>query len=130
MLANKNYRLLVKIHERFRDQGFQILAFPCNQFLGQEACSNYDIKEFVKKKYGAEFQMMAKAKVNGEESHEVYKYCRKNSDLRDPKTGKLKSIPWNFSKFIINKKGEVKGFYSPKEDPKDMIKMIQELVDE
>ena len=115
---------------RYRDQGFQILAFPCNQFLAQESCSNYDIKEFVKKKYGVEFQMMAKIDVNGEKSHDVFKYWRKNSDLLDPETGKLRSIPWNFSKFLINKEVKVVGYYTPKKDPEPMILAIESLLND
>ncbi|CAI2379018.1 unnamed protein product [Moneuplotes crassus] len=128
MLANKHYTQMVKIHKCFQHKGFQILAFPCNQFLGQESCSNDDINEFVRTKYGVEFKMMAKVNVNGVNSHEVFKFCRKYSSLYDEKTGKLKSIPFNFSKFLINSKGQVEGFYSPKKKPDSMIDKIKEIL--
>ena len=108
---------MVKIHEKFRDEGFQILAFPCNQFLGQESCSNEYIKKHVQEKYGVEFQMMAKVKVNGTDSHEVFKFCRKNSSLYDEDADTLQSIPWNFTKFLIDKDGQVVDFFTPKQDP-------------
>lgn len=74
--------------------------------------------------------MMAKVEVNGANSHEVFKFCRKNSALFDEKSGKLKSIPWNFSKFLINQKGEVEGFYSPKEKPDSMLDKIREVLNQ
>ena len=108
---------MVKVHQEFKDQGFQILAFPCNQFLGQESCSNDDIKQFVQERYGVEFMMMEKVKVNGDESHEVFKFCRKHSELFDSKKNALQSIPWNFTKFLVNSEGQVVEYYTPKEDP-------------
>ena len=83
---------MVKIHNQFNDKGFQIFAFPCNQFLAQESCSNEYIKKFVQDKYGAEFPMFAKCDVNGKDSHEVFKFCRKNSTLYDGSSKKLKSM--------------------------------------
>ena len=106
-MANKNYQQMVKIYNKYKDKGFQILAFPCNQFLGQEACSNNLIKSHVSEKYGAEFQMMAKVEVNGENSHDVFKFCRKNSPLFDDENKTLQSIPWNFTKFLIDECGQV-----------------------
>mmetsp|Transcript_28948 Transcript_28948/g.33052 ORF Transcript_28948/g.33052 Transcript_28948/m.33052 type:complete len:111 (+) Transcript_28948:271-603(+) len=108
---------MVKIHSKYRDSGFEIFAFPCNQFLGQESCSNEDIKKFVKKKYGVEFKMFAKIDVNGKNCHDVFKFCRTNSPLYDENKNKCKSIPWNFTKFLIDRDGQVVAFYSPKEDP-------------
>ena len=121
---------MVKMHQELNAEGFQIFAFPCNQFLGQEACSNDDIKTFVKDKYGVDFPMFAKCEVNGPNSHDVFKFCRKNSPLFDNKSEKLQSIPWNFTKFLIDKNGKVAGFFTPKENPSDCVKMIKLLLDD
>lgn len=121
---------MVKIHKQLNSKGFQIFAFPCNQFLGQEACSNDDIKEFVKTKYNVEFPLFAKVEVNGKNSHDVFKFCRQNSLLFDEKSKRLQSIPWNFTKFLIDRNGQVAAFYSPKENPNDCLNKIKELLED
>jgi glutathione peroxidase len=92
---------MVKIHNELHDKGFQIFIFPCNQFMGQEPASNEAIKKFATEKYGANFQMFSKINVNGDRTHEVYKYLRRNSPLYNEETDKAASIPWNFAKFLI-----------------------------
>ncbi len=89
------------------------MAFPCNQFFGQESGSHEEIKEFVKKNFEATFKLFEKVEVNGPNTHPLFVYLRNNSELFDSKTGEAKVIPWNFAKFLINSKGEVFKFFSP-----------------
>ena len=78
-MTSANYRLLTKLHEDYKDKGFDILAFPCNQFFSQENGSHEEIQEFVRTKYHSKFVLFEKASVNGTETHPVYKYLRANS---------------------------------------------------
>ena len=96
---------MVRVHRKYRDQGFEILAFPCNQFMKQEPGTNPEIKAFAQELYGAEFMMFEKTNVNGSSSCEVYKYLRRNSELYDTKKGEVKEIPWNFAKFLVDSEG-------------------------
>ena len=84
----------------------KILAYPCNQFGGQEPGTNKEIKDF-QKSYGVKFQVMDKVDVNGKDSDRAWQYLRKQSDLGGA------DIPWNFSKFLVNKDGDVVGYYGP-----------------
>ena len=82
-LTDKTYTQMVRLHKQYRDQGFEILAFPCNQFMSQEPGSNAEIKAFARDLYSAEFPLFAKTEVNGANTCEVYKYLRNNSELYD-----------------------------------------------
>jgi glutathione peroxidase len=93
---------MVRLHKLYREHGFEIFAFPCNQFMNQEPGSNAEVKAFARDLYGAEFPLFAKTDVNGENTCEVYKYLRNNSELYDPVKLQAKEIPWNFSKFFVN----------------------------
>ena len=79
--TNTHYKQMVEIHEKYKDQGFQIFAFPCNQFMSQESRCNLDIKKYAQEEKKATFQMFEKIDVNGEHSHEVFKFCRRYSPL-------------------------------------------------
>ena len=126
-ITEKNYTQLVKIHKEYRDQGLEILAYPCNQFKGQEPGTNTEIKAFARDLYGAEFPLFSKVDVNGENTCEVYKFLRSGStDLYDEKKKEAKEIPWNFAKFIVNRDGKVISYHNPKVDPVDLVKNIEE----
>lgn len=106
--TKNNYEQLVELYEKYADsKGLRILAFPCNQFGGQEPGDSEKIKEFVEKK-GVKFDMFEKVKVNGPNAHPLWMY------LKEKLPGdKGKAIKWNFTKFIINEEGEpVKRFAS------------------
>ena len=90
-----------------------ILAFPCNQFFGQESGSEAEIKKFVTDNFGASFPIFEKIEVNGPNTHPMYIYLRNQSELFDPKKNEAKVIPWNFAKFILNKDGKVIKFAPP-----------------
>lgn len=97
------YEDLQKLQEKYGSQGFTILAFPSNDFLGQEPGTNAEIVEFCRTSYGVTFPVFAKISVSGDEIHPLYKF------LIDEKTnhGYSGKISWNFNKFIIDRKGRV-----------------------
>ena len=129
-MTKTNYKQMVKIHNEFSDKGFQIFAFPCNQFMGQEPGTEEKIKKFATEKYGAKFQLFSKVNVNGPDTHEVYKFCRQNSPLFDPKSEKVKNIPWNFTKFLIDGEGQVIEYYHSKTEPNVIVPRIEEMLKE
>jgi len=99
-MTNPEYKAMVELHNKYSEQGFEILAFPCNQFGYQEKGCEVDIKEFAKKK-GAKFTMMSKIDVNGGEEHPVYSFLKNQP-------GCSGNIMWNFrTKFLVAKNGAV-----------------------
>jgi glutathione peroxidase len=103
------YEDLQKLHEQFGDK-VTILGFPANNFLWQEPGSNDDIASFCQRNYGVTFQMFEKISVKGRDAHPLYKWLAKTSGAKPS---------WNFSKYIIDKKGKVIGFFGPKVKPMD-----------
>ncbi|HOO74926.1 MAG TPA: glutathione peroxidase [Tepiditoga sp.] len=120
------YDDLEKLYKKYKDQGFEILAFPCNQFGNQEPGNNEEIKSFCTLNYSITFPIFDKVDVNGDNTHPVYKYLKSQSK------GILNSedIKWNFTKFLINKKGEVVKRYAPIKKPLDISKDIEKLIRE
>lgn len=115
---------MVKAHEKWRESGFEVLAFPCNQFFSQESGSPEEIAAFVKENFNASFPIMEKIEVNGPNTHPLYAYLRSNSSLYDPKTKEAKLIPWNFAKFFINPEGKVIQFFSPQVKVEEVLSYI------
>lgn len=107
------YEGLQKLYDTYKDQGFVILGFPANNFMGQEPGTNEEIKEFCTLKYKVTFPMFAKISVKGEDQNAFYKY------LTNEKAKFPGDISWNFEKFLIGKNGEVIARYSPKVEPED-----------
>jgi glutathione peroxidase len=106
------YRGLQELHAKYHDRGFDVLAFPCNQFGHQEPGSDEDIKSFCELNYGVEFPLFSKIEVNGDDAHPLYKF------LKSEKTGLLSdSIKWNFTKFLVDKQGKVIERYAPMTSP-------------
>jgi glutathione peroxidase len=95
------YAALQKIYEKYKDQGFEVLGFPCNDFGGQEPGTNEEIKNFCSLNYEVTFPMFDKVHVKGDEKAPLFELLTNNSA-----TGKS-SIKWNFEKFIIDKEGNV-----------------------
>mmetsp|Transcript_25514 Transcript_25514/g.35779 ORF Transcript_25514/g.35779 Transcript_25514/m.35779 type:complete len:96 (-) Transcript_25514:35-322(-) len=94
--------------------------------MSQEKKCELDIKAFVRGEYNVEFPMMAKINVNGKETHPVYKYLRRNSPLF--KGEKTQYVPWNFTKFLLDRDGKVVNMFSPDIKPGDMEKEIEKLL--
>ncbi|PNW85678.1 hypothetical protein CHLRE_03g197750v5 [Chlamydomonas reinhardtii] len=106
------YAELQDLQDKYGKQGFVVLGFPCNQFGAQEPGSNQTIKQFAKSNYGVTFPLMSKVDVNGPGAEPLFDW------LKTQKGGLLTSdIKWNFSKFLINKEGDVVGRYGSTSSP-------------
>ncbi len=115
-LTNTNYKQLVELYERHRNDGLEILGFPCNQFRQQENKCEAEIKKFTSDTYNVEFPLFSKIDVNGNNTHELYLNLKSRSELNEG-DGKLKNIPWNFAKFLVNENGDVVKYYPPDVEP-------------
>ena len=117
------YQGLQELYERYQDQGFEILDFPCNQFMGQAPGSAEEIISFCSRHYQTTFPRFAKVKVNGKEADPLYVW------LKDQKSGPLgKRIEWNFAKFLIGRDGQVLERFSSKTDPKTIQEPLQKIL--
>lgn len=108
----KQYAGLEQIYKEYKDKGFEILAFPCNQFGAQEPGTNEEIKNFCSSKFDVTFKLFDKIDVNGKDKSPLYSILTNNEV-----TGKS-DINWNFEKFLIDKDGNVVARYPSKVDPK------------
>ncbi len=114
---------LDEIYQDYKDKKFVVLAFPCNQFKNQEPLSNQEIKTIYPEKYSVHYPIFEKIDVNGEDEHPLYTY------LKQEKSGLLVSnIKWNFTKFLVDRSGNVVKRYSPQTSPKDIVKDIERLI--
>lgn len=104
------YEGLEKIYETYKEKGFEILAFPCNDFGGQEPGSNEEIRTFCETKYNVTFSLFDKIKVSGEDMSPLYERLINNSDPSG-------EIGWNFEKFIIDKEGDIVYRFKSKVNP-------------
>ena len=111
------------LYKKYKNENFEILGFPCNQFAKQELNSNDEIQEFCQLNYGVTFKVFDKINVNGKNAHPLYKYLKKE------KSGIFGgSIKWNFTKFLIDKNGNVVERYAPTDSPLKMEEKIKELI--
>lgn len=118
------YAGLEALYREYKNQGFNILGFPCNQFGAQEPGSNEEIQQFCSLTYNVSFPILAKVDVNGENAATVYKWMKSTA----PGILGTEAIKWNFTKFLIGKDGKVIERYSPQTDPKDIAKDIQKAL--
>jgi len=110
--TDTNYTQLTELYSKYKDKGFEILAFPCNQFLKQEPGTSLDASEFACTRYKAEYPIFKKVRVNGPDAEPVYKF------LKGSKPGFMGGrIKWNFTKFLVDKDGNVIERYSPTTSP-------------
>ena len=117
------YQGLQELYDKYKDQGFEILDFPCNQFMGQAPGSAEEINSFCTLNYQTTFPRFAKIKVNGKEAEPLFEWLKKE------KSGPLGArIEWNFAKFLINREGQVVERFSSKTDPLKMEDAIKELL--
>lgn len=123
-LTTSNYTELTEIYNKYKDQGLEILAFPCNQFGGQEPGSNEEIQEFACTRFKAEYPIFDKVKVNGSDASPLYKF------LKDSKGGGIfgDAIKWNFTKFLVNKNGEVVERFAPTTAPSKIEKDLKKYL--
>lgn len=114
---------LEALYKEYKDKGFEVLGFPCNQFANQDPASNKEISEFCLINYGVSFTMFEKIDVNGENAHPIYKY------LKSEAKGVLsKEIKWNFTKFLVDSNGNVISRYAPITSPEKIKKDIEKLL--
>ena len=118
------YDGLEKLHETYKDRGFEVLGFPCNQFGGQEPGSADEIAEFCKVNFGVTFPLMAKVDVNGQNASPLFDWMKKQA----PGVLGSKAIKWNFTKFLIDREGHVVKRYGPADAPGAIAKDIERLL--
>ncbi len=117
------YDGLQDLYEKYAEKGFEILDFPCNQFGHQAPGTEEEIVDFCQSRYGVTFRQFAKIDVNGENQSPVYKY------LKSEKKGVMgENIKWNFTKFLIDREGNVIDRYAPTTTPEKIEEKIKELL--
>lgn len=119
------YEGLQQLYETYHHKGFQVLAFPCNQFGGQEPGSDSQIQSFCTRHYSVDFPLFAKINVNGHNAHPLYVWLKKQQ------TGLLgRRIKWNFTKFLVDRHGQVRRRYAPAVKPakiaRDLVPLLHE----
>ena len=118
------YKGLEAVYEKYKDQGLEILGFPCNQFGKQEPGAADEIGAFCEKNYGVSFTMFDKIDVNGDDAHPLYEFLKNEA----PGVLGSKGIKWNFTKFLVNQDGKVLKRYAPKDKPEAIEKDIAALL--
>ncbi len=118
------FKGLETLHETYQDKGLVILGFPCNQFAKQDPGSSEEIQEFCQMNYGVSFPMFEKIDVNGNDAHPLFQFLK--SEAKG--IAGSESVKWNFTKFLVNKEGEVVKRFAPKDAPKTLIKDIENLL--
>ncbi|MBY6013856.1 glutathione peroxidase [Qipengyuania gaetbuli] len=118
------YDGLEKLYQDYGDKGFEVMAFPCNQFGNQEPGDADEIEQFCKVNFGLTFPLMAKVDVNGDNASPLFDW------MKNEKPGLMgsKSIKWNFTKFLIDRDGNVVKRYGPNDAPKAIAKDIEKLL--
>ncbi len=118
------YAGLEEIYRRYRDRGFTVLGFPCNQFGGQEPGSAAEIGAFCSRNFGVTFPLFGKIEVNGPQAHPLYQF------LKQEKRGLLGlgRISWNFTKFLVDRDGRVQRRFGPAARPAKIAPVIERLL--
>ena len=141
------YEELEKLYEKYHSQGFEILDFPCNQFGQQAPGTDESIHEFCKLNFGTELPRFKKVKVKGDDAEPLYKFLQEQKGFAgwdmshpiahilddmltkaDPDYKEKSDIKWNFTKFLISKKGQVIARFEPTEKIENIAKQIEELL--
>ena len=114
---------LQKLYEKYSSYGFTVLGFPCNQFAGQDPGTDEEIKSFCSLNYGVTFPVFSRIEVNGTNEHPLYKF------LKSKASGFFsRKIKWNFTKFLVDKNGNIIKRFSPATKPEELEKYIKELL--
>ena len=118
------YEGLEALQREYRDKGFTVLGFPCNQFGAQEPGDAEEIANFCKLTYDVDFPVLGKIDVNGDDAAPIYKY------LKNEAPGLLgsKAIKWNFTKFLVDRAGKVVKRYAPRTKPEELKQDIERLL--
>lgn len=117
------YEGLQTLHDTYAERGLVIIALPCNQFRGQEPGSNAEVQEFCQMNYGLSFPVMGKIEVNGKGRHPLYAYLTQQAGglFND-------NIKWNFTKFLVDRNGQVVDRFATITKPADLAKSIEKLL--
>jgi glutathione peroxidase len=109
------YKGMEELYQKYREQGLEILAFPCDQFGHQEPGSDDEIRSFCERNYGVTFPLFSKIEVNGENAHPLYKYLKAEAGgvITD-------AIKWNFTKFLVGREGKVLDRFAPFTNPTEI----------
>ena len=118
------YKGLEEVFQDYKDKGFEVLAFPCNQFGGQEPGGQDEIEQFCEVNFGLSFPLMKKVDVNGAEASPLFDWMKGEA----PGLMGSKSIKWNFTKFLIDRDGNVVKRYAPQDTPDRIRKDIEKLL--
>lgn len=138
------YEGMEKLNERYKEKGFTVLAFPCNQFAGQEPGTDEEISEFCSLNYNVTFPLFQKIDVNGENTHPLYQYLKEQGPEEESmdENGRLyqilqknfpenlegSNIKWNFTKFLIDQDGNIVKRYPPTTAPEEISADIEKLL--
>lgn len=141
------YEELEKLYEKYHSQGFEVLDFPCNQFGAQAPGTDESIHQFCKLNYGTEFPRFKKLKVNGDDADDLYKFLKEQKSFagfdpnhkltpvldeilskENPDYRESSDIKWNFTKFLVNKRGQVVARFEPTENFENISRQIEELL--
>jgi glutathione peroxidase len=118
------YKELQELYDEYKDKGFEVLGFPCNQFGQQEPGTESEIESFCQLNYGVTFPLFAKIDVNGANAHPLFVYLTEKA----PGILGTKSIKWNFTKFLVDKNGNVVSRFAPKTKPSELKQEIEKLL--
>ncbi|MFE4430147.1 glutathione peroxidase [Peribacillus butanolivorans] len=118
------YDDLQSLYVQYKEDGLVILGFPCNQFLNQEPGDELEIDSYCKLNHGVTFPMFAKVNVNGKDAHPLFSYITENA----PGVMGSKSIKWNFTKFLIDREGNIVSRYAPRTKPLEIEDDLKELL--
>ena len=118
------FKGLQELHDTYKDQGFSVLGFPCNQFKDQEPGNDAEVEQACQINFGVNFPLFSKIDVNGADTHPLYRY------LKQQASGLLgASIKWNFTKFLVDQNGNVIKRFSPTTTPRKIESQIRKLLD-
>uniref|UniRef100_A0A7U3YFI7 Glutathione peroxidase n=2 Tax=Anoxybacillaceae TaxID=3120669 RepID=A0A7U3YFI7_GEOS0 len=118
------YKELQELYEQYRERGLVVLSFPCNQFGNQEPGTEEEIERFCQVNYGVTFPIFAKVDVNGEQAHPLFRYLTEKA----PGVFGTKAIKWNFTKFLIDRNGNVVARFAPQTKPSELKSEIEKLL--
>ncbi|MCK0512978.1 glutathione peroxidase [Aromatoleum buckelii] len=118
------YAALQELHDRFAPRGFSVIGFPCNQFGTQEPGSAEEIAAFCAKNYGVSFPLGEKIDVNGDNAHPLYRHLTSVA----PGILGTEAIKWNFTKFLVDRNGQIVGRFAPATKPESIAREIEALL--
>jgi len=118
------YKDLQHLYEKYQDQDFEVLGFPCNQFGAQESGTNEEIQAFCDLTFNVSFKMFDKIEVNGTNASPLFKYLKHES----PGILGTEAVKWNFTKFLVNKDGQVVKRFAPKDGKSAIESELQKII--